>query len=263
MPKPVNKKKVVDDDDEIEERPRKKKVVEDDEEEERPKKRRRETDDEEDDEPRKKQSQGWGAVVKNRDANEARREEFENKPFDFWLSKSGDSANIQFLDNEPYVYDAHSIQVNGDWKSVPCQLVRQKHCTFCREGVKRSYRAAFKVLDLRGKWDKDKGKFVPTTKIDKSQEKTWSVNGTTAEALLAFQEKQKSKGKKLTDLVLEVVKSGSGKKSSYNVAIAFDDEENRILPVKYTPVLKDAEETYQPMSDEAANKLGFTKGDND
>ena len=200
--------------------------------------------------PRKKSVQGWGAVARRQAEVEERKEAAENSVREFWL-KDGESAQIQFLQDEPYCYDAHSTKDSkGNWKVVPCQLNTGKHCVMCSSGMKQVWRAAFMVLDFRGTWNKEKSKF----NHDKPMLKIWKVNATIAQQLKQIIDK---KGKNLTEMVLEVSRSGGGKSTSYNFEMAFDDEDRRIKPVSYTEDYPSAEELCQPPTTDEIDALGY------
>ena len=57
---------------------------------------------------------------------------------DFFL-KDGETAVVQFLQDEPYCYDAHNVRdKKGNWKVIPCGLNTKKHCVLCSDGVKQT-----------------------------------------------------------------------------------------------------------------------------
>lgn len=204
----------------------------------------------------RKATQGWGAVARRQAEVEERREEAENAVREFWL-KDGESAQVQFLQDEPYCYDAHSTKDSrGNWKVVPCQLNTGKHCVMCSSGMKQVWRAAFMVLDLRGTWNKEKSRF----NNDKPIVKIWKVNATIAQQLKQLIDK---KGRELSEMVLEVSRSGSGKSTSYNFEIAFDDDDRRVKPIDYEEDYPDAEELCQPPSTDEVDERGYVDGADD
>lgn len=213
--------------------------------EERP--RRRMHDEEE---PSKRKTQGWGAVARRQSEVAARQAANENSVRDFWL-QSDETAIIQFLQDEPYCYDAHSVKdKRGNWAVVPCQLNTGKHCVLCSEGVKQTWRAALKLLDYRGSWDKDRKQF----KYDKPVEKIWRIGSTLANQLKQIVDK---KGLPLTEMVLEVTRSGSGKDSSYNFEPAFDDDDRKMKPMKWDEETPSAEELCQPPTEDEIDAAGY------
>ena len=194
--------------------------------------------------------QGWGAVAKRQADIAERKEQSENSVRDFWL-KSGETAVIQFLENEPYCFDAHQVRDrNGKWTVVPCQLNSQRHCTLCSDGVKRTWKAAFMILDYRGSWDKDANEF----KWDKPVVRIWKVGSQIAQQIKAYIDR---KGKDLTSFVFEVTRSGEGKDSSYNFGPAFDKDDNPMRPVKYNEEYPTAESLCQPPTDDQIDRMGL------
>ena len=74
-----------------------------------------------------KREQGWGAVARRQEEVTKRIEEAGNSLREFWL-KTGESAIIQILQEEPYCFDAHQVKdKRGKWTLVPCQLNTGKH----------------------------------------------------------------------------------------------------------------------------------------
>lgn len=198
-----------------------------------------------------RKTQGWGAVAKRQADIAEKREATENSVRDFWL-KPDETATIQFLQDEPYCFDAHQVKdKKGNWAIVPCQLNTGRHCVLCSDGVKQTWRAAFKILDYRGSWDKDKKKF----KYDKPVEKIWKVGSTIAQQLKQIVDK---KGKELTEMVFEVTRSGSGKDSSYNFEQAFDDDDRKMKPVDWEELTPTAEELCQPPTEDEIDERGYT-----
>lgn len=223
--------------------------------EERSSRRRRHDEDEETRSSRReRKSQGWGAVAKRQADIAERKAEMENKVRDFWL-KPEESAIIQFLQDEPYCFDAHQVKdKNGNWTIVPCQLNTGRHCVLCSDGVKQTWRAAFKIIDYRGNWDKDKKKF----KNDEPIEKIWKVGSVIAQQLKQIVDK---KGKDLTEMVFEVTRSGSGKDSSYNFEQAFDEHDRRMKPKDWEEQTPSAEELCQPPTEDEIDERGYTSED--
>lgn len=216
--------------------------------------RRHEEDEDTRSSRRERKSQGWGAVAKRQADIAERKAEMENKVRDFWL-KPDESAIIQFLQDEPYCFDAHQVKdKNGNWTIVPCQLNTGRHCVLCSDGVKQTWRAAFKIIDYRGNWDKDKKKF----KNDEPIEKIWKVGSVIAQQLKQIVDK---KGKDLTEMVFEVTRSGSGKDSSYNFEQAFDEHDRRMRPKDWEEQTPSAEELCQPPTEDEIDERGYTSED--
>lgn len=201
-----------------------------------------------------RKTQGWGAVAKRQADIAEKREAVENAVRDFWL-KSDETATIQFLQDEPYCYDAHQVKdKRGNWTIVPCQLNTGRHCVLCSEGVKQTWRAAFKILDYRGSWDSEKKRF----KYDTPVEKIWKVGSTIAQQLKQIVDK---KSKELTEMVFEVTRSGSGKDSSYNFEQAFDDDDRKMKPMDWDEQTPSAEELCQPPTEDEIDERGYTSAE--
>lgn len=195
-------------------------------------------------------TQGWGALAKRQFELAKKDEENRNSVREFWL-KPDESAIIQFLQDEPYCFDAHQVKdKKGKWTLVPCQLNTQRHCVLCSDGIKQTWRAAFKVLDYRGSWDSDKKKFT----YDNPVEKIWKVGSTIAQQLRQIVDK---KGKNLTEMVFEVTRSGSGKDSSYNFEQAFDDRDRKMRPMEWDEKTPSAEELCQPPTEDEIDEKGY------
>lgn len=202
--------------------------------------------------PRK--SQGWGAVAKRQAEVSERKDAAGSAVRDFWL-KNGESAVIQFLQDEPYCFDAHQVKdKNGKWSIVPCQLNTKKHCVLCTEGVKQTWRAAFKIIDYRGSWDSEKKRFKNDTQV----EKIWKVGATVAQQLKQIVDK---KGKELSEMVFEITRSGEGKDSSYNFEIAFDDDDRKMKPIDWEEQAPTAEELCQPPTEDEIDARGYVDED--
>lgn len=238
-----------DDDEDEDERPAKRKSrrdVEDDDDDEddtpSAKKRRRDDDEDEDDEPKAKRTSGsgWGKVASKSKAN---KEASDNNINEFWLA-DGETAIVQFYDDEPFCTEGHSVQVKGKWKFVPCQLAKKRHCLMCEDGVAERWAAIFKVADYRGTWDNTKKRF----KHDKEVQKVWILGTKLAEQLQKYVEK---KGKPLTSLVLEITRSGEGMKASYNIAPAWDEEDDKAMkPKKLKDEMKPLDVLFAPPTDD-------------
>lgn len=198
----------------------------------------------EDDEPAPKKTttsgKGWGKVASKAKEIE---DNVNNRVNEFWLA-DGESAVIQFYDDEPFCTEGHTVQQKGKYIFVPCQLTKQRHCLLCEESVTPSWKAIFKVADHRGTWDKDKRRF----KHDKVVEKVWLMPSALTEQLRTYVEKKK---KSLSEVVLEITRTGSGTKSTYNIDLAWDDDLDRPMkPAKLKSELPELEEIYAPPTDD-------------
>ena len=188
---------------------------------------------------------GWGAVARRQAEIAERRSEMENQVKEFYL-KDGESATIQFL------HDAHSVRdKNGRFSVVPCQLNTQRRCEMCSRGIKQTWRAAFKILDYRGSWDKDKKKFT----YDKPVEKIWKVGATIANQLKSIRDRR---GRELTEMVLEVTRSGSNTDTTYNFEPAFDDDDRKRSPIPWKEATPPVETLCQPPTDDEIDASGYS-----
>lgn len=201
-------------------------------------------------------SNGWAEyarIRKEKEAKEKQREEMGERIWNFWL-RPGESAVIQFLHDDPYIFDAHSIQVRrgGEkrWQTEPCQLLSQRYCVMCKDGSKAVSKAGFKILDYRGNWDKDKEDFD-----NKPVERLWIVSMTVLGQIAAKKEKS---GKDLTELVLEVSRTGAGKNdTAYSFETALDEDDRKLKPIEWDSETADIDELLQPKTDDDLMDLGY------
>ena len=217
-----------------------------------PRRRRRSTEETETTSTPKRASQGWGAVAKRQAIVAEAKERSDNAVRDFWM-KSGESAIVQFMQDEPYCYDAHNVRDNkGNWKTIPCQLNTKKHCVLCSSGLKQTWKAAFLVLDYRGTWNGDKKAFNHDDQIPK----LWTVGATVAQQLKQQIDKR---GKDLTELVFEVSRSGEKKDTVYNFEPAFDeDDDEKLKPISFDiSELPTAEDLCQPPTEDEIDDMGI------
>lgn len=183
---------------------------------------------------------GWGKVAKKAKQLDESQSNYVNE---FWLA-DGESANLQFLEDEPYCTEGHTVNQGKKYTFVPCQLTKQRHCLLCEGAVTNSWKAAFVVFDSRGTWDKDKRRFKHDTMV----EKVWLIGPALTEQLKAYVDK---KGKKLSQTVLEISRTGAGKKAAYNIEIAWDDDKDRPMkPVKVKSELPPLDQLYAPPTDD-------------
>lgn len=191
--------------------------------------------------------QGWAAVARRRAEVEERAEIAKTAVRDFFIS-TGKTAIIQFLQDEPYCFDSHSVEDKwGNFKKAACQCMTKKRCSMCSENWKKSWSAAFKVLDYRGTWDKEAKEF----KYDEKVEKLWVVGTMTAQKLQQISEKR---GKELSEMVFEVTNNGKG---DYNFEAAFDEDDVKLKPVKWEEELASAEDCCQPPTDEEIDEREY------
>lgn len=203
---------------------------------------------------------GWAEVAKRQAEQEAQREARESlkdRPREFWI-RSGESAIIQFLQDEPYVFDGHSIENRfKKFEFQPCQLTKQRHCLMCREGLKMNWRAAFTIIDYRGSWVKGK-KDGEGSYDGKPVERLWIVSQTLLGQIQAKAERSK---KPLSEMVFEITRTGAGKNdTSYNLDIAFDEDDRRMEPMEWDKEIN-IRKALEPLDDEQLEALGFEQAD--
>jgi hypothetical protein len=173
------------------------------------------------------------------------------------IIKSGEQAIIQVLENDPYVFDAHVVKASGRYPTLTCQKEGQAHCLMCNAGLKKTTKAAFRVLDYRGEWDKDRNKY----KWGSPTERVWVMSTPVAMQLLEFVSK---KGKKLSQIVLDISKSGKKTSTRWNFEIAVDDKTDKIMkPVDWEVEMAALEVVLAPKEDDELIALGFENPDDE
>lgn len=205
--------------------------------------------------PTKEKDSGWGAVAKRKSEASAMS---STSVYDL-IIKDGESVIIQFLEDAPYCFDAHQVKDrHGKWRTLTCQLMTQDHCVLCDADVKQAWKAAFKVLDYRGEWDKEKKR----NKGGKPVEKLWKCSNTVALQIEALINK---KGVPLTKQVFEITRTGSGAKdTSYNFQLAFDEEtETRMKPIPWDSETESSKKLCRPLPDVVLEKMGFGEAEDD
>ena len=130
---------------------------------------------------KKRSTSGWGELAKRQAELAKTRDEMQSRTPEFWLN-ADESAVVQFLTDDPFCFNAHVLKLaTGKFITVPCGLDVRKHCALCASGSKQTWKAAFKILDYRGEWDKEAKKW----KKNKCVEKVWVMG-----SVLATQVKQ-------------------------------------------------------------------------
>jgi hypothetical protein len=197
----------------------------------------------------KPKTTGWDSVVERKEELENQQDFNDIRPF---YLKDGETSIIQYLDEEPFAFEGHRIaNGRGGWDTVPCQLEKQRHCLMCQDGEKASWNGAMRVLDYRGKWDKEAKDFT----WDEPVEKLHIFGIQYAQQLKAYLDKKR---KNATDLVIEISKSGSGKTSSHNLAPALDEQDRIMQPIVWESEYASAEELVPVPSDaDLAAKYGY------
>jgi len=199
---------------------------------------------------------GWNVIAERKAKNDALDEERKNRLSDFFLMED-EEAEIQLINDEPISVEGHMVRNRyGRMVFEPCQKHTQKHCLMCQDGIKTQWRAAVKILDFRGEYDKDKKAF----KWDKPVEKLWLLNMTLAAQLSGFLSKKSHK--KPSEISILISRSGSGKATSYNIQPLLGDDDRPVPPtLGYKETKATLRQALQPKSDDALEAMGFSAGD--
>lgn len=194
---------------------------------------------------------GWDKVA----AKKKLADERSTSGFSTIMLRDGESARIQFLDDDPYCFNGHqSKALFGNWYVKVCQLERKKYCMMCEKGLKTIWFAAFRVLDFRGDWDKEKECF----KGGEPVERVLQIKNPTAIQLKGMKERY---GKRLTELVLDYTRTGAGATDTkYNFERAVDEKtEIMVKPKVWKTKMQPLREIMLPPSDNALVASGFTE----
>lgn len=123
----------------------------------------------------------------------------------------GDSAKIQFLEEEPTCIYQHMIQIEGRWQSFTCLQGSGEECPICERGNNPRFVGVFTVINH----SVDDEKF-------KYQMFTQGIR------VLKQLERLAQKPKGLNGYIFEISRTGAGVDTSYN----FDTIEERALTDK-------------------------------
>lgn len=205
---------------------------------------------------------GWGAVIERKKQSDAKSSknrppylDIKNK---FWLS-DGETAIVQFLNDAPLCVIGAMMPPERRDFYVSAKSFGKRHCPMFESGLKETWRAGFKLLDQRGKWNKDtkRGENVDEDgNIDMEGEPVevyWLCSQQVSSQLFTLAEKRK---KKLSELVVEVTRVGGGTDTIYQIGIARDDEDEPYEPLlDWEEKLPSLEEALKPLPDAVLNSL--------
>jgi len=194
---------------------------------------------------------GWAYLNKKHEQIEKEKERRAQTPRDFYMT-DGEYAEVQMLDKEPFIFEAHSIMTGGSFQKEPCQKSFQRNCLMCNEGIKSTTAVAFKLIDYRGNYDKAK----EDHKWDEPIEKIWVTGMTLAKQIHTF---IKKKGVALDEIVLGITRSGSGKETSYNIEMAMDKNNVVYEPIEFEPKKDATADVYAAKSNEELADMGFSE----
>lgn len=182
---------------------------------------------------------GWDAVANRKQETDSKKEFRKNRPAyldiknRFIISDGETVYGMQFFNDAPVCVNGANVPPNFDFYVTRLEVERS--CPLKEKGLKIIWRAGFKVLDFRGNYDSKAKKY----KEDGPVERIWLVSNTVANSLLALQNK---KGKKLTQMVLDVTRTGNDKNTTYAFEISRDDNDELIpldtLPKEVLPSLE-------------------------
>lgn len=202
---------------------------------------------------------GWGDVMKKKKQIETAKKMKGNRPAyldirNKFMVKDEETVRIQILNDEPVCVDGCNIP--GDFDFYVSRKNVDRTCPLVEHGLKPTFRAGFKVLDYRGKYDKDKRKHIG----GEPEEKYWLVSNTVATQLHAL---MKRKGTPLTEMVLDVTRSGSDKNTTYNFEVA-TDRKGMVEPIEdYEETLPSLKKVLKPLSRADLEAVLGIDGDDD
>jgi hypothetical protein len=201
---------------------------------------------------------GWDAAAAKKASNEEARKNQGNQTYDLTL-KDGQYTIVQFLEEEPLCLEVHNLKIDGKWKTIPCQKASKRGCTLCEDGIKTAWKAAFLVLDFRGEWDKEKGRFKNTdTKGKVIPDKTPVERRLLASNQLALVIKaEKEKKDTITKFQYELSRTGAtARDTSYQISRALDDDDRPMRSIEWD-MKGDIEALCKPPTDEQLAKMGY------
>lgn len=205
-----------------------------------------------------KETGGWAKLRQKAEERELAKDVLNSKIPNFRI-KAGEFAFIQFTHDEPMVVETHQTKNKyGRYETQVCQKETGKHCVMCDKGMGTSTKAAFKVLDFRGRWDKDQEDFS----WDEPLERLLWASQSLAIQIHDYAER---KGVALSEAVIEIARSGSGAQdTSYSLSPALDEDNHPVEPLDLYEFEMDfppIEEVVVPLTDEELEAIGFSNAD--
>lgn len=172
----------------------------------------------------------------------------------FYLT-DGESTEIIFLEDVPYVFSAHGLKMKSKkgatfYVTEGCQKSAQNHCLMCSSKLSTVGKVrnvvAFIILDGRGSYDKDEQDFdgVPVPKI-------FMTPLALAKAIKRLRDDVDGD---LTDKVIKLSKDSK----AYSISIATVKKGSGIeykKAPKYDGALPNVQELYAPLSDEELERI--------
>ena len=175
---------------------------------------------------------GYKAVKEEKARQDEIREQMGKRLFKFFLADDGDEATVRFLTEEPINFNEHNIKsVKGGkerYDSFVCS--QDKHCPYCKDNVKTTFKGAFLIYDYTP--------FEVTD--DKGKKKTvkGSVKLYIAGTKVLSQLDRLSSKYGLTSRDYEISRSGKGTSTSY--IIERSDEKSELTEKMIEKMLPDS-----------------------
>lgn len=188
------------------------------------------------------QKGGWGKVVQRKAQTEARSS--KNKPVyldiknKFYLV-DGETVTVQFLTDEPVCVEGVLLPPDHRDFYVSRKEV-DRHCPFVERNLPLQFKVAFKVLDYRGTYDSK----TKTHNFDKPVEKYWLTSNTVGMQLKTLVDR---KNKPLSQMVLDVTRSGADKNTTYNFEMSLDANDYPKRPVAFNESLPSLSDALKPL----------------
>lgn len=171
---------------------------------------------------------GYEAARAEKKRQEEARENMGKKLFRFFLSGDGAEARIRFLTEEPVTFNEHTIKVNrGGKERYDNILCSDKHCPYCENGDKPSFKGAFLIWDYSEYEAKDNN--------GKKKKVKGSLKLYVAGTRVLSQLDRLSNRYGLTSRDYEISRTGSGTDTSY--MFERTDEVEKLTKAKITNML--------------------------
>lgn len=188
------------------------------------------------------------AAYRERRAAARRAEEAAEKTkYPNFTIRDGETTIISFpagfLD-----FAAHSLKVGKYYPKVRCHKdLGEKTCPYCKDGVRVTDSIAIPVLDYRGKWDSESKSFEGGydkknrwVEAEKPASRLWVLSQRQFDSIVELCSRKR---KHLSEVMIEVSRTGSNKKTVYNYSLT-DEVEMFEGPFKEDLKLYDPEEIF-------------------
>lgn len=198
-------------------------------------------------------SSGWDKLKQKAEERETAKAVLDSKVPVFKM-KSGEMAIIQICHDEPIIVETHRTKNKyGRYEVQVCQKETQRNCKMCEAGMATTTSAAFKVLDFRGRWDKNLNDYSWDEPLERL---LWASQ----KLAMQFYDYSKRKGP-LSECVIEISRSGSGPQdTAYNLSPAFTEDGKPEEPYdmrEFDFQEPSIEDIVKPLSDDELEAIGF------